>query len=456
MDIQNIVLQQKKFFATGKTLSYEFRINALKKLEQAIKKYEKDIYQVLRADLGKSEFEAYLTEVGMVYSGLHHTMKKLKKWMKPEKVRTPLANFRGSSYRQPSPYGNALIMSPWNYPILLTLDPLVFALAAGNTAVVKPGSYSKNVSELLAKMLGEIFPSEYVAVVLGGRKENTELLDQKFEYIFFTGSTTVGRLVQEKASVHLTPITLELGGKSPTIIDATADIQLAAQRTVFGKFLNCGQTCVAPDYFLVHKAIHKEFVAAVKHEIVKQFGEEPLKNENYGKIINTKHYERLLGLINQEKVVIGGKGNPETNQIEPTVLDNVTLDDAVMGEEIFGPIMPIIVFEKDEEIEEIIAHNPTPLAFYLFTKRKDFAKYLTRKVSFGGGCINDVIVHLATNNMPFGGVGESGMGAYHGKWGFDTFTHYKSIHKKEAWPNLTIRYQPYTKKKLNLVKKFLK
>lgn len=305
-------------------------------------------------------------------------------------------------------------------------------------------------------MLGEIFPPEYVAVVLGGRKENNELLDQKFEYIFFTGSTTVGRLVQEKASVHLTPITLELGGKSPTIIDHTADVKLAAQRTVFGKYLNCGQTCVAPDYFLVHKSIHDDFVAAVKEEIVKQFGENPLDNPNYGKIINEKHYERLMGLITKEKVVFGGIGKPETNQIMPTVLDHVTMDDPVMGEEIFGPIMPIIVYEKDSELEEIIAHNPTPLAFYLFTKRKDFADYLIQKVSFGGGCINDVIVHLATNSMPFGGVGDSGMGAYHGKWGFDTFTHYKSIHEKKACPNLTIRYQPYSKAKLKLVKMFLK
>ena len=456
MDIKSIVREQKKFFATGETLSYQFRLDALKKLLAVVHRYEKEIFQALKADLGKSEFEAYLTEVGMVYSELNHTIKHLKKWMKSEKVKNPLANFPGKAWRQPSPYGNVLIMSPWNYPILLTLDPLICALSAGNTAVVKPGSYSQNVSEVLSKMLSEVFDEKYVAVVLGGRQENAELLDQKFEYIFFTGSPQIGHLVQEKASVYLTPVTLELGGKSPTIIDATANIKLAAERTVFGKFLNCGQTCVAPDYFIVHESIHDQFIAAVKNEIVRQFGSKPLENADYGKIINAKHFARVAGLIDPDKIVFGGNVDNESLRIEPTILDHVSLEDPVMGEEIFGPIMPILTYKDDAEVEEIIAHNPTPLAFYLFTKRRDYARYLTQKISFGGGCINDVIVHLASNYMPFGGVGNSGMGSYHGKWGFETFSHYKSIHEKMPWPDLPLRYQPYTKKKLNLVKKFLK
>ncbi|HKM11359.1 MAG: aldehyde dehydrogenase [Bacilli bacterium] len=456
MDIKAIVLEQKKFFATGQTLNYQFRLDALKKLLAAVHRHEEDIFQALKADLGKSQFEAYLTEVGMVYSELNHTIKHLKKWMKPEKVKNPLANFPGKAWRQPSPFGNVLIMSPWNYPILLTLDPLICALSAGNTAVVKPGSYSKNVSLVLNTMLSEIFEPNYVAVVLGGRQENAELLDQKFEYIFFTGSPQIGHLVQEKASVHLTPITLELGGKSPTIIDETANIKLAAERTVFGKFLNCGQTCVAPDYFIVHESVHDQFVEEVKKEIVRQFGPKPLENENYGKIINEKHFTRVSGLIHPDKIVFGGTIDAEHLRIEPTILDHVTFDDPVMGEEIFGPIMPIMTYKDDNEVEEMIAKNPTPLALYLFTTRREYASYLTQKISFGGGCINDVIVHLASNHMPFGGVGNSGMGSYHGKWGFETFSHYKSIHEKKAWPDLQLRYQPYSKKKLNLIKKFLK
>lgn len=456
MEIEQLVVEQRKFFATGKTLSYDFRIDALTKLKEGIETMKDEILNALKADLGKSAFEGYMTEVGMALDELHFVKKNLKKWMKKERVKTSLANFRARSYRIPSPLGNVLIMSPWNYPFLLTIDPLIDALAAGNTAILKPGSYSANVSLVIKKLVESIFPPEYVAVVLGGRAENQKLLDQKFDYIFFTGSKDVGHLVQEKASVYLTPITLELGGKSPCIVDETANLKVAATRIVFGKFLNCGQTCVAPDYLLVHKSVKEELVGYLKKEVVKQFGEKPLDNPNFGKIINHKHFERLLGLIKDEKIIIGGENNPSADRIAPTILDNITLASPVMGEEIFGPILPILTYEKDQDIETIISANPTPLAFYLFTTRKDFADYLTHKVSFGGGCINDTIVHLASSHMPFGGVGTSGMGGYHGKFGFDTFSHYKSILNKAYSPDLTLRYQPYNKNKFKLIKMFLK
>lgn len=456
MEIADIVQKQKDFFATGITLSYSFRKQAIEKIERSLHNHESDIIEALRLDLGKSPFESYLSEIGMVYDELHYVKKHLRKWMKKEKVKTTLANFRGRSWRIASPFGNVLIMSPWNYPILLTLDPLIAAIASGNTVVLKPGSYSKNVSLILEKIFKEIFSSEYVAVILGGRQENQTLLDQKFEYIFFTGSPSVGHLVQEKASVHLTPVTLELGGKSPTIVDETADIAISARRIVFGKLLNCGQTCVAPDYFLVQHSIKDRLVAAIIEEIRKQYGDDPLKNPAYGKIINEKHFERIFNLIDQKKVIFGGTANSSTNQICPTVLDNVTLEDAVMKEEIFGPIFPIITYDNDDELVGIINKNPTPLAFYIFTKRKSFANYLIEHVSFGGGCINDCIVHLASPYMPFGGVGNSGMGSYHGRWGFETFSHYKSIHQKFYHPDLNVRYQPGSDKKLSFLKKILK
>ena len=456
MEIEQLVVEQRKFFATGKTLSYAFRMEALEKLKKGIYTLKDEILAALHSDLGKSDFEGYMTEVGMALDELHFVKKHLKKWMKKQRVKTSLANFRAHSYRIPSPLGNVLIMSPWNYPFLLTIDPLIDALAAGNTAIIKPGSYSANVSLIIKKLVESIFPPEYVAVVLGGRAENQKLLDQKFDYIFFTGSKDVGHLVQEKASKYLTPITLELGGKSPCIVDETANLKVSAARIVFGKYLNCGQTCVAPDYLLVHRSVKDELLTYLVQEVKKQFGEKPLENVNFGKIINQKHFERLLGLIKDEKIIIGGESNSDENRIAPTILDQITLDRPVMGEEIFGPILPVITYDKDEDIESIIAQNPTPLAFYLFTSRKDFADYLTHKVAFGGGCINDTIVHLASSHMPFGGVGTSGMGGYHGKFGFDTFSHYKSILNKAYTPDLVLRYQPYTKGKFKLIKMFFK
>ena len=347
-------------------------------------------------------------------------------------------------------------MSPWNYPFLLTVGPLIDALAAGNTAVVKPSAYSPETSAVIKSLLEECFSRELVAVVTGGRLENEGLLAEKFDLIFFTGSGAVGREVLRRAAKHLTPVVLELGGKSPCIVEKSADIALAARRIVFGKFLNCGQTCVAPDYILCDATVKDKLLAAIKAEIKAQFGEAPLASPDYGKIINDKHFERLLGLIDREKVVYGGEYSRETLQIAPTVLDGVSFEDAVMGEEIFGPVLPVLTYGAlDEALDTVISHDK-PLALYLFTENKKIIHTVTTRVPFGGGCINDVIIHLATTEMGFGGVGESGMGAYHGRVGFDTFSHTKSIVKKSTHIDLPMRYRPYGKGKFRMIRRFLK
>ena len=347
-------------------------------------------------------------------------------------------------------------MSPWNYPVLLTLDPLIDAIAAGNTAVVKPSAYAPCTFNVMKTMIEECFPAHYVAVVDGGRAENQALLQQRFDMIFFTGGKTVGREVLRHAAEYLTPVTLELGGKSPCIVDSTAKIRLAAKRIVFGKYLNCGQTCVAPDYILCDKRIRDELITAILAEIEKQFGKEPLKNPNYGKIINEKHFERILGLINGEKLVYGGQSEPESLRIAPTVLNNITWDDAVMGEEIFGPLLPILTFDTLDEALDTVESHPHPLALYFFSEDKAAQKKVLDTCRFGGGCINDTIIHLATSDMPFGGVGESGMGSYHGRVGFETFSHYRSIVDKKTWMDLPIRYQKYTGLKEKMMRMFLK
>ena len=340
--------------------------------------------------------------------------------------------------------------------MLLTLDPLIDAIAAGNTAVVKPSAYAPCTFDVMKTMIEECFPAHYVAVVDGGRAENQALLQQRFDMIFFTGGKTVGREVLRHAAEYLTPVTLELGGKSPCIVDSTAKIRLAAKRIVFGKYLNCGQTCVAPDYILCDKRIRDELITAILAEIEKQFGKEPLKNPNYGKIINEKHFERILGLINGEKLVYGGQSEPESLRIAPTVLNNITWDDAVMGEEIFGPLLPILTFDTLNEALDTVESHPHPLALYFFSEDKAAQKKVLDTCRFGGGCINDTIIHLATSDMPFGGVGESGMGSYHGRVGFETFSHYRSIVDKKTWMDLPIRYQKYTGLKEKMMRMFLK
>ena len=347
-------------------------------------------------------------------------------------------------------------MSPWNYPFLLSLDPLIDAIAAGNTVILKPSAYSPNTSKLIEKMIRECFSPEMVAVVTGGRAENTSLLEEHFDYIFFTGSQNVGREVMKKSSAHLTPVTLELGGKSPCIVDESADLKLAARRIVFGKYLNCGQTCVAPDYICCHNSVKDAFLAEVKKQISLQFGEQPLSNSNYGKIINEKHFHRISGLIDHDKVIFGGHNDCNTLRIEPTVMDHVTYEDKVMQEEIFGPVMPVLTYNSLDELIGKINSMPHPLALYFFTRDKMAARKVTSQCQFGGGCINDTIIHLATSEMPFGGFGESGMGGYHGREGFRTFSHYKSIVDKKTWLDLPMRYQPYKRINDKLIHFFLK
>ncbi|MBQ9765889.1 MAG: aldehyde dehydrogenase [Lachnospiraceae bacterium] len=455
-EIADIVSLQRDFYATGQTLSIRYRIEALKKLRQYLIDNETKIADAIKADLGKSASESYMCETGLTISEISFMLKHIKSYAKEKRVLTPLAQFASRSFVKPMPYGVALIMSPWNYPLLLTLSPLVNALAAGNTAIVKPSAYSPNTSAVIKEIIEAVFDKRYVAVVTGGREENAYLLDEKFDYIFFTGGKTVGRMVLEKAAPHLTPVTLELGGKSPCIVDKTANLKLAAKRIVFGKYLNCGQTCVAPDYILCEASVKDKFIEHVVAEIKAQYGTDALNNEAYGKIVNAKHYERLLGLIDKTKVVCGGRGDAATLKIEPTVMNNVTFDDAVMKEEIFGPIMPVLTFNRIEEVIDIVNSHEKPLAFYVFASDKKFIRRLTGECAFGGGCINDTIIHLATSRMGFGGVGESGMGAYHGKTGFDTFSHHKSIVDKKTWIDLPMRYQPYKKFYDSLIKMFLK
>lgn len=441
--MKELVQKQRKFFHTNATKSIRFRIQALDKLKRYIYMYEKEIKYALQKDLGKSAVESYMSEIGLVLSEITYMQKHISKFSRVKTVHTPLAQFHSRSFLKPSPYGVVLVVSPWNYPFLLTMEPLVDALAAGNTVILKPSEYSYHVSALLSKMIKECFDERYVAVVSGGRAENICLLEQHFDYIFFTGSQSVGKQVMKKASEFLTPVTLELGGKSPCIVDKSANIKRSVKRIVFGKYLNCGQTCVAPDYIYCHRSVKDKFLKELKKQIQKQYGSQPLENDNYGKIINQKHFERVLNLIDQDKVVYGGEFNKQTLQIEPTVLDHVTFADAVMQEEIFGPVLPILTYDSIDEVIHNLQTMPKPLALYLFTKDKKMVRKVTTSCSFGGGCINDTIVHLATSEMPFGGVGESGMGSYHGKAGFDTFTHYKSMVDKKLWVDIPVRYQPH-------------
>lgn len=455
-EISRILEKQREFFVSGKTLDVKYRLHHISKLKKVISEKEESIGNAIRSDLGKSAFESYMCETGLALDEASYMLKHGKKFSKEKRVRTPLPQFASRSFTHPSPYGNVLIMSPWNYPFLLTITPLIDAIVAGNTAIIKPSAYSPATSRIIEEIISEVFPPEYVSVVTGGREENAHLLDEKFDFIFFTGSMNVGKEVLSKAARHLTPAVLELGGKSPCIVNKSANISLAAKRIVFGKYLNCGQTCVAPDYILCDESIKDKFLQCVKKEILSQYGENPLDSEDYGKIVNKKHFDRILSLIDDKKVVHGGKCNSETLKIEPTVMDGVTFDDAVMKEEIFGPIMPILTYKTTDEVIDIVNRGDKPLALYIFTSDKKVSKKIISSCIFGGGCINDVVIHLATPHMGFGGVGESGMGAYHGKIGFETFSHRKSIVDKKTWLDLPMRYQPYKKINEKLLHMFLK
>ena len=465
--IQQIVAQQREYFATGKTMNVQFRVNKLRELKETIKANEDKINAALQADLCKSPFESYMCEVGMTLAELSCQIKNTKKWSKGTRYVPDLANFHSSYRTVPEPYGQVLIMSPWNYPFMLTMEPLAGAIAAGNCCVVKPSAYSPATSQVMADIIAQVFEPGHVQCVLGGRAENTALLEARWDYIFFTGSPTVGKMVMEKASRYLTPVSLELGGKSPCVIAADANLKLAAQRLAFGKWLNVGQTCIAPDYVLVEESVHDKFVAELKAATVAMYGSNAFDNPNYGKIVNEKHYQRIMGLIDPAKVVLSAEagftadgslafGNPETLQIAPVIMTGVTADDAVMGEEIFGPLCPILKVRDLAEAEAFIKEREKPLALYLFSNSKATQERFMRHVPFGVGCINDTIVHIATSKMGFGGVGNSGMGSYHGIRSFRTFSHEKSVLRKHNWIDLPMRYQPYSSFKEKLIRMFLR
>ena len=453
--MMQLLERQRAYFRTGATLPIKFRIDALKKLKKVITDRTEDICAALREDLGKSGTESYMSEIGMTLSEINFMINRIPDLAREKGVATPMSQFKARSYVKKSPYGCVLVMSPWNYPFMLTLDPVVDAVAAGNTVIAKPSAYSPATSRLLSEIIAQAFIPEHVSTVLGGREENARLLDMPFDKIFFTGSVAVGKEVMRKAAERLIPVTLELGGKSPCIVDKTAKIEVAARRIVFGKYLNCGQTCVAPDYILAHESIKDKLLEALKEQIVAQYGEFPLENADYGKIISKKHYDRIISLIDENKVCFGGETDEKNLRISPTIMDKVTRADAVMGEEIFGPVLPIMIYtDLDAVIDDINSH-PSPLALYIFSEDKKAVEKVTTMCSFGGGCVNDTIIHLATTEMGFGGVGASGMGAYHGEEGFWCFTHKKSIVDKSTAFDMPVRYQPYTDKKFKMIKLFM-
>ena len=433
----------------------QYRKKSLQDLLENIIIYENDILEALNKDFKKPYFEGVLTETNYVINDLKDTIKKIESWAKPKKVTASILNFPSSDYIYSEPYGNVLIISPWNYPFQLALCPLIAAVAAGNHVTLKPSELTSNTSIIIAKIIRESFDNKHVIAILGDVGMAQQLLKQKWNYIFFTGSVAVGKIIAKIAAENLTPITLELGGKSPVIVDETANLKIAARRIVWGKILNAGQTCVAPDYILVNAKVKSEFVENLKKEITKALGQNPEISKDFARIINSKNWDRQLSLIENQKIIFGGTSNKDTYYMAPTLLDEPKLDSQVMQEEIFGPILPIISYQSKSDIDKIVSSYEKPLSFYIFSEKKSFVDEMISKYSFGGGCVNDVIIHLVNNRLPFGGVGHSGIGAYHGKLSFDLFSHKKSIVKRGNWLDLPMRYAPYGNK-LKWIKKLLK
>lgn len=456
-NLNEILDNQRAFFLSGKTMDIEFRIEQLNKLRNSIIKYEEDILDALKKDLNKSNFESYETELGIVLEEITLMSKNIRKWSKDKKVKSPLMHYKTDTYIHSEPYGVVLNIAPWNYPFQLLMAPLIGIIAGGNCAMLKPSKYSINTSKVIEIIIREAFDENYITVVEaeGGRESIQALLQLRFDYIFFTGSVDVGKVVMENAAKHLTPVTLELGGKSPCIVCKDAKLEIAAKRIVWGKFLNAGQTCVAPDYLLVHKDVKEELLKNIKKNIIEFFGENPKSSNDFGRIITNKHVERLASYLSCGSVYFGGNYDVSEKYMEPTILTDISFEDAVMQEEIFGPIFPVIEFEDIDDVINILKHKEKPLALYLFTESKEIENKVVKRVSYGGGCINDTIIHVASSYAPFGGVGNSGMGAYHGKYSFDLFTHQKSILKKSSKFDIKVRYAPY-KDKLNLLKKIMK
>lgn len=457
MEIEELVSRQRAFFESGATLDLHYRRSMLTCFQKVLEESREMIDKALAEDLNKHPMESMMTETGMLLDELKYVLFRFQKWAQPKKVRTPLAQFPSRSFVMAQPYGTVLVMSPWNYPLQLSLEPVIGAIAAGNTVVIKPSAYSPKTSAVVAEIAARAFPEELVAVVQGSREENARLLEQKWDYIFFTGSPSMGRVVMEKAARNLTPVSLELGGKSPVIVDGTANLKVAARRIAFGKVLNSGQTCVAPDYLVIDRSVRDRFLEFYKEAVEEFF---PDGYDSMPHIVNRKHYDRVCALIDGTlekgaKLFMGGGRDEKTLFIGPAVLTGVTFDSPIMQEEIFGPVLPVIDTDDVEKALETIRKRPEPLALYLFTSKRKFRKTVLETVSFGGGCVNDTIIHLATPYMGFGGVGNSGMGSYHGRCSFDTFTHYKSILSKSAAVDLPMRYHPYTERKLKLIEKFL-
>ena len=453
--LPELVERQRTFFATGKTRSYEFRMEALKKLQVILEKYEAEISEALRVDLGKPMLEAYSTEVAYIKEDLRYVMKRLKKWSRPQKVSSPMVSWPARSKILPEPFGNTLIISPWNYPFQLTVSPLIGAIAAGNTAILKPSEATPKTQELLVRLINATFAPEYVYCVGGGVEESTALLEHKFDFIFFTGSTRVGKIVALKAAKHLTPVCLELGGKSPCIVDKNIDLKTTTRRIAWGKFLNAGQSCIAPDYVLVHKDIYEAFAKELTTTITEFYGKDPHASDSLGRIVSTDHFDRLQKLVDPSKVIMSSPSVREEKFMAPTVMKDVGWNDKVMEEEIFGPLLPLIPYSDLNEVMKNIQSRPKPLALYLFSTDSAIQEKVLTNLSYGGACVNDTMVHLTNPLLPFGGVGDSGVGSYHGRQSFDLFSHRKSVMVKPFWGDATMRYAPYTGWKLKLIRFFL-
>ncbi|MAU14502.1 MAG: aldehyde dehydrogenase [Muricauda sp.] len=441
--VKHLVAAQNDFFATQKTKEVAYRKKYLKKLQQEILDQEDVICDALYADFKKPKFESLATETQLVLAELRHAIKNVKNWSEPDRVGASLLNFPSKEWVQPEPYGKVLIISPWNYPFMLSISPLIGALAAGNTAILKPSEFSPNTAKIIAQIIRKVFPPEYVTVAVGGVEVSTELLAEKWEYIFFTGSTRVGKIVYQKAAEHLTPVTLELSGKNPCIVDGTASIKLAAKRIAWGKLINAGQTCIAPDYVLVHKSVKKALVDELKKNILQFYGDSIEASQDFARITTSKHYEELKTMLKGQKLLFGGNYNDEDQYLEPTLVDEPQLDSTIMEGEVFGPILPIISYEDESELDDYISRYPNSLAFYVFSNNKRFQKRMMGQYSFGGGTINDTVVHISNKALPFGGVGQSGIGGYHGKYTFDLFSHHKAIVKRATWLDVPLRYAPY-------------
>lgn len=455
MNIPALLQQQRQFFKSQQTKNVSYRIEILKKLKAEIIAREQDVYDALKKDFKKPVFESFMSEYGLAISGINLVLKNLKSWTKPKRVRPSMLTFPSTDYIYKEPYGTVLVIAPWNYPFILAIEPIIMAVSAGNTVVLKPSELTTHTSQLVSDIIQNVFGQEYVASVQGGIPVATELLEQNWDYIFFTGSVPVGKIVAKAAANYLTPVTLELGGKSPCIVDETIDLNLAAKRIVWGKFFNGGQTCISPDYIIAHSSIKQNLVESLKSEIIRAYGENPKQSEDYPRIINERNTARLKEMLEDVNVVFGGEHEVSECYIAPTLVDNPSLESTLMQDEIFGPILPVLTYTNEADINNIISNYDKPLSLYVFSKNKKFTNKIISSYSFGGGAINDPLIQFGNHRLPFGGVGASGIGAYHGKHGFDTFSHHKAVSKRGTWFDPPVRYAPY-KGKLNLLKKMFK